>query len=268
VSGIRVSAASPAGDTCWELFHENSKISPANPPIRNSAQPQRRRHSTSFATELYPAIALPDSAVPIEAGLTAVLARQGVPARLVPAPMTLPQLATLLHCAYGVTGQDEDGTGRLRRTVPSAGAVYPLDILFHTRSVENLDPGLYHYSPVRHGLHRLVDGDQTASIASALLNRSLAVDASMILFITAAFSLPTDSFGERGYRHALLEAGHVVQNLTLAATGLGFASVSIHDFFDRRVDALLRLDGVRYSTVSMVAIGAETATLSEVQVTR
>jgi len=266
-AGIRVSAATPAGDTCWELFHENSKLSPSNPPIRHAAQPQGRRQSTSFAIELYAAVALPDSAVPIEAGLTAVMARQGVTARLGPAPMTLPQLATLLHCAYGVTGQD-DATGRLRRTVPSAGALYPLDILIHTRSVEDLDPGVYHYSPVRHTLYRLLDGDQTATIASAFFNRSLAVDASMILFITAAFSFPTETFGERGYRHALIEAGRVAQNLTLTATGLGLASATIHDFFDRRVDALLRLDGVRHSTLSIVAIGAETATLSEGQVAR
>ena len=265
--GIRAPAASPVGDACWELFHENSKISHADPPVPRGAQGQARRHTSRFATELYPAVTLPPSAVPIEIGLTTILARTGARARLAPAPLTLPQLATLLHCAYGVTGPDEDVPGRLVRTVSSAGAVYPLDIVFHTRSVEHLDPGMYHYSPVRHELHRLLDGDQTATIASALLDRSLAVDASMILFITAAFSVLTDCFGERGYRHALVEAGHVSQNLALAATGLGLACVSIRDFFDRRVDALLRLDGVRHSTVHIVAVGVGTATSSAGHVT-
>jgi SagB-type dehydrogenase family enzyme len=256
-------AVTPVDAACWEVFHENSKRSSLDlPSSQEPATDSSRRDESSFATELYPMVRLPYAAVPIETTLTAAVAAQVVPDRLAPTPLTLAQLATLLYCAYGVTGQSDAVPSRLTRAVPSAGEVYPLDILFHTRSVESLDPGLYHYSPIRHELHRVIDGDQTAAIASALPNRSVAVEATMVLFIVAAFPRMTARFGERGYRHALVEAGHVGQNLRLAATGLRFACLNIGEYFDRKVDELLRLDGVRHSTVSMAAIGVAAAARS------
>ena len=244
-------------EASWEVFHENSKNSAFDLPFGQNARDSRARRAAPFATELYPSVALPETAVPVEIGLTTLLAQKGDAAHLAPASLPLPALATLLYCAYGVTGHRESMPGGLTRTVTSAGGVYPLEVLFHSRSVEGLEPGLYHYGPIRHRLHRLVDGDQTAAIASALVNRSLAVEATMFVFVVAAFPQLIDGFGERGYRYALIEAGHVAQNLTLAATGLGLSCVGIGDYFDRKVDALLRVDGVRHSTVYMAAIGVD-----------
>ena len=63
-------------------------------------------------------------------------------------------------------------------------------------------------------------------------------------------------YGLRGYRFALLEAGHVAQNLLLAATALGLAAVPLGAFFDRRADVFLRLDGVNESTLYTIAVGS------------
>ena len=179
----------PSVDASWEVFHENSKNSAFDLPFGQNARDSRtRRAAPPFATELYPAVALPETAVPVEIGLTTLLAQKSEAAHLAPASLPLPTLATLLYCAYGVTGHRDSVPGGLTRTVTSAGGVYPLEVLFHSRSVEGLEPGLYHYSPLRHRLHRLVDGDQTAAIASALVNRSLAVEATMFVFIVAAFA--------------------------------------------------------------------------------
>jgi SagB-type dehydrogenase family enzyme len=67
-------------------------------------------------------------------------------------------------------------------------------------------------------------------------------------------SIPS-KYGLRGYRFALLEAGHVGQNLVLAATGLGLGAVPLGGYYDRPTDELLGLDGVNESTLYLVAVG-------------
>jgi SagB-type dehydrogenase family enzyme len=62
-------------------------------------------------------------------------------------------------------------------------------------------------------------------------------------------------YGQRGYRFTLLEAGHVGQNLVLAATALGLGSVAVGGFFDCRVEELLSVDGVNESALYAVAVG-------------
>jgi SagB-type dehydrogenase family enzyme len=84
---------------------------------------------------------------------------------------------------------------------------------------------------------------------------NLAFDASLMLMITAAFNRSTFKYGARGYRFALLEAGHVAQNVNLAVTELGLGCFNVGGFYDRVADRFLGLDGLGQSTVYMTAIG-------------
>jgi SagB-type dehydrogenase family enzyme len=88
-----------------------------------------------------------------------------------------------------------------------------------------------------------------------MLFSNVPYDASIVIFVTAIFERSTFKYGERGYRFVLLEAGHVAQNVSLAATGLGLGAINIGGYFDRDMDRVLGLDGVRHSTVYLVAIG-------------
>jgi SagB-type dehydrogenase family enzyme len=78
-----------------------------------------------------------------------------------------------------------------------------------------------------------------------------------LVVVTAVFWRTRCKYGLRGYRFALLEAGHVMQNAVLAATAFGLASVPLAGFFDARLDELLSLDGVEQSTLYALAIGRE-----------
>jgi nitroreductase len=53
----------------------------------------------------------------------------------------------------------------------------------------------------------------------------------------------------------LLEAGHVVQNVLLAATALELAAVPLGGFYDRRLDELIGVNGVDESSLYLVCIG-------------
>jgi SagB-type dehydrogenase family enzyme len=242
----------------FELFHENSKTSHCSPLEFSEHEIVARMQEMweSLPYDLYPAIALPCPLTPLritleEAILTRVTARA-----MEPCTITLENVATILHCAYGVTRSNEGAPWpHPFRTVPSGGALYPLEIFFHTTHVDGLSAGLYHFNPARNNLRLLVEQDQSAKVADCLVQQNLAYDASVIFFITAIFERSTFKYGERGYRFVLLEAGHVAQNINLVANGLGLGSVNIGGFFDRQVDELLGLDGVTHSTIYLAAVG-------------
>jgi SagB-type dehydrogenase family enzyme len=76
--------------------------------------------------------------------------------------------------------------------------------------------------------------------------------------ITAMFWRSRFKYGLRGYRFALLEAGHVVQNIALAATALRIPALPLGGFYDRRVDDVVGADGLDEATVYAVLLGGRT----------
>ena len=70
-----------------------------------------------------------------------------------------------------------------------------------------------------------------------------------MIFVAAVFGRTRFKYGVRGYRFALLEAGHVGQNVLLAATALGLGAVPLGGYYDRLTDEFLGLDGVNESTL-------------------
>jgi SagB-type dehydrogenase family enzyme len=98
-------------------------------------------------------------------------------------------------------------------------------------------------------------GDQSLKISESLLDKNIAYEASLIIFITAIFERSTLKYSDRGYRFVLLEAGHIAQNINLVINGMGLGCINLGGFFDRQVDELLELDGINHSTIYMIAIG-------------
>jgi SagB-type dehydrogenase family enzyme len=244
-------------EAAWELFHENSKVGTFDVTMTEAqARISSRQAGDTLPYTQFPRIALPEDLEPIDVPLSHAIAARSTPAAMTRERLSMPELAALLYCAYGVSRDGEQsGDGRSRRTVPSAGATYPLEIFFHSVAVDELPPGLYHYNPIDNELRRIRAGDQTAQIASALIDKELAVKSSLIVFIAAMFERTISRYGDRGYRLVLLEAGHLAQNLILAATGLGLGCCPIGNYHDRKIDRLLGFDGLLQSTVYMAAVG-------------
>ncbi|MEA2328612.1 MAG: hypothetical protein QOE68_3571, partial [Thermoanaerobaculia bacterium] len=139
------------------------------------------------------------------------------------------------------------------------GALYPLELYVHATNVTGLPKGLYHFDARAERLRAMNDGDLTAKIASALVQPEIALHAAAIVFITALFERSSFKYSERAYRFALIEAGHVGQNLDLAAVGLGLTALNVGGYYDHEVDELLGLDGVDHSTIYLTAIGRDDA---------
>lgn len=190
----------------------------------------------SGGTGIGPEITLPPprtvSGTSLEA---AILSRRSVRAYR-KEPLALAELSQLLWAAQGITG-----AGGLR-TVPSAGALYPLEILVVAGEVTDLVPGVYRYQPVGHTLSRIREGDVRKDLAGAALGQGAVEEAPGVLVITAVYGRTTGKYGERGIRYVQLEAGHSAQNVCLQATSLGLGTVTIGAFDDRGVSEVLGLD--------------------------
>lgn len=242
----------------WELFHENSKLD----RIQSSAPDVELREymaelHESLPFDGFPTIVLPKRLHPLKMPLDQAIQSLVSVREMIPHALRLDQLASLLHYSYGVSRNEKrSGLPRSLRVVPSAGALYPLEIFIHAANVQAISQGLYHYHPVRHHLRLLREGNLTDEIVRCFVSNTIPPHASLLIFITALFERSTLIYGDRGYRFALLEAGHVAQNINLVASSLRLGCLSIGGVFDRLIDTFLQLDGITHSTVSVLAIGA------------
>ena len=113
---------------------------------------------------------------------------------------------------------------------------------------------MYRFDPLELGLEDIGVGPD--AIPETTAYPELVGGAALSIVLAATFWRSRFKYGQRAYRFTLLEAGHVSQNLLLAATALSHAAVPLGGFYDRRLDAALGLDGVNQSTVYLVCIGS------------
>jgi SagB-type dehydrogenase family enzyme len=244
-----------------ECFHEASKLYPSVFDHRvPGAHLLERSIELQVATTRavkrrtsLPSVELPQPAFPAVTFEEVVNARRS--ARAFGADsVTLEQLSTLLHAAYGVTGSP-DQPAPMFRAVPSGGALYPLEMYAVALNVDGLDCALYHFDPLRRVLERLRVGDAGPELESLTVYPELFTTAAVVFYVTAMFWRTRFKYGLRGYRFALLEAGHLGQNLMLAATALGLAAVPVGGFYDRRVEEFLGVDGVNEAPLYAFSVG-------------
>jgi SagB-type dehydrogenase family enzyme len=166
-------------------------------------------------------------------------------------------LSTLLFAAYGLTRKMkfEDGTNYFCRSVPSAGGLYPLEVYALLQRVERVAEGLYHYDVLNHALEPVEMGLASAGLRSAMLAFPFFGDANILCLLVAVFLRAQKKYGPRGYRFILLEAGHSAQNICLAATESGLASLCIGGYLDAKLNQVMRLDPTQEGVVYAVAAG-------------
>ncbi len=153
-------------------------------------------------------------------------------------PLSLDALAQLLWSGQGIT----DRNGFLR-TVPSAGALYPLDlyVVVGTRGVEGLAAGVYRYVPASHQMEKITSGDLRNDVAAASLGQSWMARAPVSFIITAEYKRSAIKYGSRAERYCAMEVGHAGQNIFLQAEALGLAAGIVGAFDDDRLVQVLNI---------------------------
>jgi SagB-type dehydrogenase family enzyme len=169
-----------------------------------------------------------------------------------PALLTTRELAALLWAAQGTTSRTNTF---LRRPAPSAGALYPLETYVVIEKAEQLGRGLYHLDVSGFQLEWLSAGPYGREVAHAALEQNFLAEAAVIFLWTAVFRRTMSKYGHRGLRYILLDAGHVCQNVLLAAEALGLATCPVAAFYDDELNDLLLLDGEDEAVLYLAAVG-------------
>jgi len=196
-------------------------------------------------------VELPDPA-PTGADLWEALARRRSARDFSGEPLSLQELAALLWAGAGVSAVH---SGYALRTAPSAGALYPVETYVVAHRVDGLEPGVYHYAVLERALERLRAGDVRPAAARAALDQDIAQDAAAVFVWSAVWRRSIWKYGQRAYRYVPLDAGHIAENVALAAVGLGLGSCQIAAFYDDEANDLLGLDGESESVVYMTVVG-------------
>jgi SagB-type dehydrogenase family enzyme len=249
----------------FELYHENSK------QRRSDLSFIRRIYQVNNNAEIhnvisrtfksYPGAAftpLPNVTPSKGASFEHVAAARRSIRRFSGQQLDLKQLSRLLFFGNGITGRldaSEHGIVQPVRAAPSAGALYPVELYVAVEAVEGLVSGLYHYAVDRHGMEFLTPGSLADVLSEATSDRATFSNAAAAFILTGAFGRAHFKYGERGYRFALLEAGHICQNILMAATALGLGAVALGGFVDDEVNSTLDLDGVNEAAIYLIAAG-------------
>jgi len=138
------------------------------------------------------------------------------------------KISQILWAAQGKKGQ--------KRTVPSAGATFPLEIYITLK-----DKGFFHYNFEKHVLELITSEDLSKKLAQASWDQNFIAEAYLNVIICAIFERTTQRYGQRGIRYVYMEVGHCAQNIHLEAVALGLSSVPIGAYEDNRVKEVLNL---------------------------
>lgn len=168
--------------------------------------------------------------------------------------LTLEELAYLLWLTQGVKKvTDRPATFR---TVPSAGARHAFETYLLVNRVEGLEPGLYRYVALKHALI-LLDNQPTltAAVMHAAHDQRMIETAAVNFIWVAVLERMYYRYGERGYRYLHLDAGHICQNLYLAAEAIQCGAVGIAAYEDETMNKTLGLDGEELFVVYLASLG-------------
>jgi SagB-type dehydrogenase family enzyme len=169
-----------------------------------------------------------------------------------PEPLSIGDFAFLLWASTGIQRTE---SGYEFRTVPSAGALYPVETYVVANNVEELEKAVYHYNIRTHSLEELKAGDFGEKTAHAALGQKMCADAAAVLVWTAIFNRSKWKYAQRAYRYVYLDAGHIAQNLALSATSIGLGSCQVGAFFDDEINQIIGVDGTKESVLYISVVG-------------
>lgn len=157
-------------------------------------------------------------------------------------PFSQDELSYLLWCTQGVRRVTSRPV--TMRTVPSGGARHPFETFLVIANVDGVAPGIYRYLAIEHSLMQIAAGsDFAAKVSEVCLKQSHILDCPVSFWWCAVPERTTWRYSTRGYRYLLIDAGHICQNLYLAAGVINCGVCAIGAFDDEGLNAFWGLNG-------------------------
>lgn len=140
-------------------------------------------------------------------------------------PINLTELALCLRNSMGVqtVSKNEAGAKLIFKPTPSGGAKNPFTAFVLAKSVQGLSEGVFAYDPFRHCLCRT--GHQSPDFSAFLNGQDWPNNMDALIVLQADFARTMWKYHDaNAYRVVLIEAGHIGQNIMLAAAACGLSA--------------------------------------------
>lgn len=162
--------------------------------------------------------------------------------------LSLQKISGILKAAYSFEGK--------HWSVASGGGLYPLDIyLIVSCDDQAIPPGIYKWNPIKHHLVGLSSVRPGVWMTKIFDSRTLCENVSCVVCVAAKFSLSTNKYSNRGYRLAVLEAGHIAQNIYLFCAEQNIGVVECCGFNDQILSEKLSLKYPDEAVVTTLFLG-------------
>jgi len=202
---------------------------------------------------------LPKPKINGEVSLETAIKRRRTVRSFTSRPLSLEQCSQLFWAAQGIT--EDRG---FKRAAPSGGALYPMDIyaVVGENCVKGLKSGVYHYDPNGHAVSLVSEGDLRNKVASAALSQIWIATAPLNILITAEYYRITGKYGKRGFRYAIIEAGHIGQNILLQSEAMGLGAGVVGAFKDKKIGQVINIPS-SYEPLLILPVGYKTEGLQD-----
>ena len=160
--------------------------------------------------------------------------------------VSLAQLGHVLVTSYSLSDH----------TTPSPGGLYPLKIYFVvTIDMDEIKAGYYEYDPEKCRIVNMAKTFDREVMEYAFDSESLLYNAPIIIVICGDVKRLSRKYGNRGYRHTILEAGHVAQNIHLSSVEQGLSALEYGGFQDNVLSHELGIDDTGGIPIITIALG-------------
>lgn len=177
-------------------------------------------------------------------------------------PLSSQVLSDVLHRVLGARAEVEvvPGVHAYKKSHPSGGSLHPFEGYLIVRAVEGLAPGLYHYHAGQHALQPLEPCSPDAARAlavRAVAGQEFFADAAVALVLAPRFGRTFWKYRNhpKAYRAIVLEAGHISQNLYLAATEAGLGAYITAAINEVEIEQAFGLDPMQEGPIAVCGFG-------------
>ena len=138
---------------------------------------------------------------------------------------------------------------------PSGGARNPYEAYVWAQNVDGLARGIYHYSATTHALTRVNDVPDFPP-QDLVQAQDWADQMSATILLVGVLGRTGWKYMEpNAYRVVLIEAGHIAQNIMLAATEQNLTCCPTAALVHGRISALLKLEKLTHAPIYALTLG-------------
>jgi SagB-type dehydrogenase family enzyme len=188
-------------------------------------------------------------------GVSALSAVSATTSDVEGAVLTRQRLAEILFLSAGITRRRTYSGGEmLFRAAACTGALYHID-LYIVGVLEDLEAGVYQFSPQDFAVRKLRAGDFRSVLVQASGEEPSIAKAPCVIACASTFWRNAWKYQSRAYRHCFWDTGTIIANLLAASAAREVPAKIVTGFVDAAVSRLVGLGAEREAPIALVALG-------------